>query len=248
MTTDPHPFEDWDAAYVLGALDADDRRAFEQHLGDCDRCALAVAEVAGLPTLLGKIPAGAAHEIDVHPAAIPLRDDDAAGEPPPDLLPKLIARTQPHRRWGPPVAVGAGLVAAAVAVVVAVSVLPTSPTGPSPNAPQGPSAPVTAQAMEPVVSSPVTADVSVIPQEWGTRIDVVCRYQAPPGGGYGTDRSEYELVLTDHSGVRTSLATWTAAAGETVQPSATTSVPMLWIDRIDIRSVTTDQVLLTSTF
>lgn len=251
MTTDHDTYERWDAAYVLGSLDADDRRAYEQHLTSCDTCSMAVAEVAGLPALLGRVPAHQALELDTAadlPAAVVPVRDEAVGEPPPDLLPKLIARTRPRRRWGRAVAVAVGVAAAVAAVAVVVSVLPTEPSGPSANAPQGPSAPVTAQAMEPVVPSPITADVSVIPQEWGTRIDVVCRYSAPPGGGYGTERSEYEMILTDHTGATTQLATWTAAAGETVTPSATTSVPMLWIDRVDIRSLTTDQVLLTSTF
>ncbi|MFF0816582.1 anti-sigma factor family protein [Rhodococcus sp. NPDC003318] len=251
MTTDRDTYERWDAAHVLGSLDADDRRAYERHLASCDTCAMAVAEVAGLPALLGRVPAHQALELDSakDPSAVVVAlRDGAVGDPPPDLLPRLIARTRPRRRWGR--ALGVAVVAALVvaAGVVVVSVLPIQPSGPSANAPQGPSAPVTAQAMEPVVPSPITADVSVIPQEWGTRIDVVCRYSAPPGGGYGTERSEFEMVLTDHTGATTRLATWSAAAGETVTPSATTSVPMLWIDRVDIRSVATDQVLLTSTF
>jgi anti-sigma-K factor RskA len=37
MSTD-HPFADSVAAYALGALDADERRAFEAHLATCARC------------------------------------------------------------------------------------------------------------------------------------------------------------------------------------------------------------------
>lgn len=251
MTTEPDAYADWAAAYVLGALDGDDRRAFEEHLAGCDQCTMAVAEFVGLPSLLGTVPAATALRLaepsPQGPMPVPLRGD-AAGEPPPDLLPRLLAQTRARRPWGRPAAIGVGVVAAAAALVAIVTLVPTTPTGPSQNMPQGPSAPVTAQAMQPVTPSSMTADVSVIAQEWGTRIDVVCRYEQPPGGGYGTERAEYEMVLTDHSGARTILATWTARAGETVTPSATTSVPMLWIDRIDIRSVTTDQVLLTSTF
>ena len=44
MTDPTDQFRDWDAAYVLGALDADDRRAFERHLGTCPECSAAVAE------------------------------------------------------------------------------------------------------------------------------------------------------------------------------------------------------------
>ena len=54
------PFHDWDAAYVLGALSPDDRRAFEQHLAQCQACSAAVAELAGMSGLLGKLPAAEA--------------------------------------------------------------------------------------------------------------------------------------------------------------------------------------------
>ena len=39
-------FRDWDAAYVLGALSTEDRRAFERHLASCPECAADVAELA----------------------------------------------------------------------------------------------------------------------------------------------------------------------------------------------------------
>ena len=48
MTDEVDRFRDWDAAYVLGALDADDRRVFERHLRTCSECAAAVAEFAVL--------------------------------------------------------------------------------------------------------------------------------------------------------------------------------------------------------
>ncbi len=31
-------FKDWDAAYVLGALSADDRKEYENHLAHCAEC------------------------------------------------------------------------------------------------------------------------------------------------------------------------------------------------------------------
>jgi anti-sigma-K factor RskA len=40
------------AAYALDALDADERRAFEEHLGECDRCRGDVAEFWGTAALL----------------------------------------------------------------------------------------------------------------------------------------------------------------------------------------------------
>ncbi|TQF75208.1 zf-HC2 domain-containing protein [Rhodococcus spelaei] len=238
------PYAHWDAAYVLGSLSAADRDEFEHHLATCVRCSVAVAEVAGVPALLAKVPADTALELGSAPTA-PTAPGD---EPPADLLPKLMAQTRPPRRRARYAVLTAAAAAVAIAVGVGVAVLPSQTEGPSPNAPHGPSAPVVAQPMLPVTPSPLTADVSLVEQEWGTRVDVTCRYAAPPGGGYGTDKNEYAMVMTDKNGVSKQLATWMAAAGQTVTPSATTSVPMLWIDRVDIRSVATDQVLLTSTF
>ena len=40
------------AAYALDALDADERRAFEEHLGECERCRADVAEFWGTTALL----------------------------------------------------------------------------------------------------------------------------------------------------------------------------------------------------
>ena len=54
-TGDGDEFAEWDAAYVLGALGPSDRRAYERHLAGCAACRSAVAELAGLPGLLGTI-------------------------------------------------------------------------------------------------------------------------------------------------------------------------------------------------
>lgn len=47
--TDPHELS---AAYALDALDADERRVFEEHLGECERCRADVAEFWGTAALL----------------------------------------------------------------------------------------------------------------------------------------------------------------------------------------------------
>ncbi|MGW1344183.1 anti-sigma factor family protein [Kribbella sp. NPDC002412] len=79
-------------AYVLGALDVEERRATERHLVTCDSCREALLQFAHLPGLLH---------------AVPL-DDIEADEPPPPL--QLPVRRTPRRRT---------LVLAAAAVVIA---------------------------------------------------------------------------------------------------------------------------------
>ncbi|MFD1812371.1 hypothetical protein [Rhodococcus gannanensis] len=181
------------------------------------------------------------------PLSVPLRDD-AAGDPPPTLLPRLLDRTDTRRRRIRTALAVVVVAAAAALVAFAITLIPVTPAGPSPDMPQGPSAPVTDQPMQPVVQYPITGEVSVVDEGGSARIDVVAHYQPPPGGGYGTEQATYALVVTDHTGTPSTVASWTAAAGETVTPSGSTDLPMLWVERVDIRSVTTDQVLLTATF
>ena len=47
-------FSQWDASYVMGALTPGDRRAYEAHLEECERCRVAVAELASMPGLLAR--------------------------------------------------------------------------------------------------------------------------------------------------------------------------------------------------
>ena len=47
---------EWDAAYVLGGLSADERAQFERHLCGCDTCTASVADLAGLPAVLRLLP------------------------------------------------------------------------------------------------------------------------------------------------------------------------------------------------
>jgi len=58
-----HAFQGWSASYVLGALEPQERREFEEHLAGCDRCRREVNEFTPLPGLLAK-----ARPEDVEPA------------------------------------------------------------------------------------------------------------------------------------------------------------------------------------
>ena len=48
-------YRSWDAAYVLGSLVSSERHEFEEHLSGCAGCRAAVAELAGLPSLLAAL-------------------------------------------------------------------------------------------------------------------------------------------------------------------------------------------------
>ena len=133
-------FGEWSAAYVLGALDAEDRRLFERHLDECEVCAADVASFAPIPGLLAKA-------------------DLAPAEPvPPSILADASTRVLDERH---------ALVASrakwrwtAAAAVVALIAVALSGFSSQPD--------VTALALEPEWG--VTGEVTVSARGWGTEV------------------------------------------------------------------------------
>jgi len=213
------PFKEWDAAYLLGALSAKDRRAYEEHLRTCDECSAEVASLAGVPGTLAALP-----------------DDRALATitaDPPNLLPGLVrsVRVDTRKRR---VRIGMAMagVAASAAVVGGLVAIPLSR-----EEPQGDYV-VLAQT----VASKLSADARLVPERWGTTIEISCRYDelATP-----SERARgYELYVTDTSGKSQLIASWTAAPGTTVKPAATTKLQRSEIKALDIRSSESGRILL----
>lgn len=102
----------WDAAYVLGSLSSEERRAYEAHLKTCASCRAAVAELSGIPALLGKIGPDAFTDLD-----------PAHAEPPAELLDTLLDKVRARRRrtrWLATAAVGAAAAVLAVGLVLVI--------------------------------------------------------------------------------------------------------------------------------
>jgi anti-sigma factor RsiW len=221
--TEHDDLRDWDAAYLLGALSADDRRRYERHLADCEPCATSVAELAGVPGLLARVPAAEAE------ATL-----DQATTPAPNLLPKLVdhvaRRRRRVRRW----AVGATIGVVAVAVTVGVVVGPGLVDGPPDRA-------SVSLELERVTPSPLVASIRLVEEEWGTLVEMECRYTA--GDAYSA-AAEYALYVTDAAGDEVRVASWSAAPGQTATPSGTTAVGMADIRSVEVRSVADGAVLL----
>lgn len=238
MTTHDE-FATWDAAYVLGALSPTERRAFEAHLRECDRCSEAVAELAGMPGILSRVPREQAAALLEEPlSAASTADRAAADGPGPDVLPSLLHRVRRRRvraRW-----LVAGLSAAAAAIVVGFAAFAL------PAILQPASAPTASVVMKQVEPSPLTADLRLTSEPWGTRIDSDCRY-ARLAGDEGGHAWTYAMVVTDRSGAQHQISTWTAEEGTVATPVATTSIPIADIAAVDIRAAG-GTVLLRSTF
>ncbi|THG30995.1 anti-sigma factor family protein [Naasia lichenicola] len=240
----------WDAAYVLGALSAEDRRAFELHLESCERCADAVAALAGLPGLLRTVPAESAlglldREEDGYARAEEVSDadldsgTDAGSIPPPaDLLERMQERER-RRSGRTRRRLVLGLVAAAVvlaAVAVPSIIAATSSTG---------STTVLAQTQP----GPLEATVRLASADWGTSLDVACSY-AEDGTWYAPPTDEggwrYALVVIDDTGEETQVSTWKAAPGESVDVVGSTELSVDQIRTVEIRSLATGATLMTA--
>ena len=224
-------FRDWDAAYLLGSLSPADRRDYELHLERCESCAEAVAEIIGLPGLLSKVTADEASAL--------LEDGEApAPTVPSTLLPRLVHSVR-HRRRRRVLVSTLGLVAAAAAIVLIVPLLfPTAvpPAGPA----------TAAVSLSQVAPSPLQASIRLVPQAWGTRVEMNCRYaKLSDGSNYGMGSlADYAMYVTDAAGNSTQIATWMAGPGQNAEPAGTTSLTVKQIAAVDVRSVTTGAVLL----
>ncbi|WP_197382404.1 anti-sigma factor family protein [Mycolicibacterium mengxianglii] len=218
------PYEQWDAAYVLGALSSDERREYESHLTGCASCRRAVSELAGMPALLALLDGGTV-------------TDEVAGDGPPLLRSLLATVTRRRRRvrWAAAVA-SAAAVLLAVALVV-VSLQPTSAPVPETTA-----APLELVAVAP---SSYRASITVTDHQWGTGIAMACHY-ADWEGASSTDHDvdRLAMVAVGHDGSRTRLATWLAVTGTMALPQASTSMARDEIAAVQVVSADNDEVLL----
>jgi anti-sigma-K factor RskA len=208
----PHAHSD--GAYVLGALSPAERSAYQAHLAECDACASAVAKLAPVPGLLGRVDQAA-----LRPA-----------EPEPGQLPQLLAavterrhRQARVRRWQ---LAAASLATAAVAAVAGVAVA----AGASWFEPDdGP--PPEVVAMVPVDGSlPVTAQVAVAEAPGGSEVWMSCQYD----GEAGAPAHPYWLVAYGDDGTRESLGSWEVAPGEEITMTGRTRFAPEELERLEL--------------
>jgi hypothetical protein len=187
------PYEMLDAAYVMGALEPEERREFEAHLLTCDACSERVEELRPTVGLLAAARAAGAFDES---------DESLAGPPIPEtLLPGLLrraARERSRRRIFTASVVG---VAAACVIALAIVLLPSS-SGSSQPAPQ---------ALQAVRPSPVHATAVLVSKPWGTEIELHCRYDTGVAAGV-----PYGLRVYDKDGGEQpySAGTWTLTPGK----------------------------------
>jgi hypothetical protein len=196
------------AAYVLGALPASERSAFESHLTECADCRQAVADLAGIPGLLSRV------SPDDLADPLPVPDTLVAG------LLRAVRRSSRRRR----LVVGVLSAAAVVLAVTGTALVVDQSHGDGDQA--GPSM----TAMTAVVDSPVTASVSLVAHHWGTEINMKCRYADASEWS-----RPYDLVAVDDNGTSYNLASWVVGPGKTASVTGSVPVQPDHIDRLEIR-------------
>ncbi|MET7960284.1 zf-HC2 domain-containing protein [Micromonospora zamorensis] len=193
-----------DGAYVLGALAPAERAAYERHLSGCASCREAVAEIAVLPGLLGRLDPAGLEQILPPPA--------------PPRVPALIEearrrrrrdRSADRRRYALTMLAAAGL---ALVVGVGTAAALPRPVAPPPRAEGTPGPQVSMVAMRPVAAAgPVHADIGLVGTKWGTRVTMRCGYDARTSYGKAYP---FRLVAHGPNGATEQIGSWLAAPGD----------------------------------
>lgn len=210
MNDDHRRMAEWDAAYVLGALNAADRHEFERHLEACPECRRAVSELTPAVGLLSRLSADDVAAIDGGPAA--------SGRV--DVVRSARLRARRTRMMWAAALAAAVLVIAAVAIPVTLSAV---------------SHPTVTVALHDVGAVPLDASARLTDAAWGTSIDLDCRYpysevEAPAGGW------TYSLAVVGADGAEQTVSTWRAWPGASARLSAATSLPVADIRALEIRN------------
>lgn len=221
---EPHPSDV--GAYVLGALDGPDARAFEAHLLSCADCRRAAEELSGLPALLARVPDDAV-------AALATGDAGTAA-PPAGLLDGVLEQVGARGRRRRVVLTAAAAVVAVVAGLGGWLLLGGRDAPPPPGD-------VRVVALDAVDAAPMAATARLESVPWGTRITLECRYEATESA-YRAPPT-FSLLVDDGEGPQ-QVATWRAVPGRDVTVPGATALLRDDIESLEVRTSTGTRVLV----
>ena len=192
-----------DGAYVLGALSPAERAAYERHLATCSFCREAVADIAVLPGLLGRLDPDDFERL--------LQPDFPPPRPTANRTPDLVTaaqRTRRRERKRIRVRVlSTAAAAACLALVIGVGMVFAMGPRNDPTPPPGPTV-----AMNPVSPEiPVSAKINLTGTPGGTKINLVCFYNDKDA-----DEKAYTIRLMAYGPdeEQEQLGSWVAAPGK----------------------------------
>ena len=219
MNESGDPFRTWDAAYVLGSLGMDDRRAYERHLLTCESCTKSVGEIAGIPGVLMKLSTGSAQAL-----LDSISEVDNFAQNKSDLVQSLAAAAVARRQRVRRRFVAMSSVAAAFLMVIGIGI-----------GTQAHSARIlgTQVVMTELIPNSMTVNLHILGKKWGSKITWDCTYaQVQPEN---VSAEPYNLVITDKAGVSTIVASWQAIGKSAKGLAASTQISLAQIKSIDIR-------------
>ena len=209
-------FRDLTGAYVVGALDPDERAEIEAHLQTCEHCRRDVVAFAPLPALLGRLDGA-----DVADAGGP-RDTGSADAVVAAVRSDIRRLDGSRRRWR-----WLASAAAAAIVVLAGSLViddePARRTG-------------GVELDVRTVSSAASATVVADERPWGTYVHVSA--QGLP------DRESYALWVVGGDGAWEPAGSWARTADGDADLGGSSLRPLAQIDRIVVTSVDRDDEIL----
>jgi len=200
-------------AYLLGGLEPQEARLFEDHLAACAQCRQELEQLESVPALLDAVPAADAVALTVAGGANVLSPLD----PKPEVLPEKVLvdlsvrRRKSRRRW-------AALVGAVAAACLAVGFL----AGPLLNQPPKPDASYLVQS-----DDGLQLTVGMVKKNWGTELEVEGRSMPLEGTLY--------LWVKGRDGAEERTCGWTATASGRIKITGATPVQLAGIAGVELR-------------
>ncbi|MCV7423558.1 hypothetical protein H7K45_23665 [Mycobacterium yunnanensis] len=214
--TSERDMAEWDAAYLLGALSAEEAAEYERHLAVSGEPA-ELRDGAELTSILDVLsPEEAMALLDAEPAP---RREEAPAAPA-----SFAAATQRRRersrgsRWVTTLASAAAFLL--IGGLVGYAVIPRQSS-------DG----VDLQAMAAGQRQGVTASLALSEEPWGTRLDWECQYTKD----WAVKATGYDLVVTTKQGAESVVASWRPSG---VEKQASNLAAATVIPKSDIRTVT----------
>ncbi|MFK0039777.1 anti-sigma factor family protein [Paenarthrobacter sp. NPDC090517] len=198
-------------AYLLGGLEPDEARTFEDHLAKCAECRHELEELESLPALLDAVPAADAVALTVAGGSHGLSPLEPEALSEKVLVDLSVRRRKLRRRW-------AGLVGAVAAACLAVGFL----AGPLLNQPPKPDASYSVQS-----ETGLQLTVGMVKKNWGTELAVEGRSMPLEGTLY--------LWVKGRDGAEERTCGWTATQSGRIKITGATPVQLAGIAGVELR-------------
>lgn len=196
-------------AYLLGGLEPEEARAFEDHLTHCPECRKELEGLESIPALLDAVPAADAVALAALDSGHALPPLESA---PHTLLLDLSARRRKsRRRW-------AAFVGAVAAACLALGFL----AGPLVNQPPKPDATYSVQS-----GNGLQLTVGMVKKTWGTELEVEGRSMPLEGTLY--------LWVKGRDGAEERTCGWTATPSGRVKITGATPLQLAGISGVELR-------------